>query len=135
MAGRPKIEITPEQWDQAQAMAKIHCTRDEIAALLDISADTLVAAIKSKGYEDFSAWFKKYSAGGKMSLRRKQYQMVMEQSSVPMAIWLGKNMLGQRDEPKEQITQKPTRAFDPSKLSREEYKQAIKDSFAKKDDD
>lgn len=36
-----------------------------------------------------------HSVGGKISLRRWQFKMA--EHSVPMAIWLGKQYLGQRD--------------------------------------
>lgn len=93
-AGRPKIEI---DWDQAEKMANIHCTGEEIATLLDISYDTLERAIRRKGHADFADWYKKHAALGKRSVRRQQFDVAMK-GSVPMLIWLGKQLLDQRDQ-------------------------------------
>lgn len=47
---------------------------------------------------NFAEVYKKYSANGKISLRR--YQFNLAKTNASMAIWLGKQMLGQK-EPKE----------------------------------
>ena len=97
-AGRPIYQI---DYEKLEAMCKIHCTEAECAAILGIDRDTLTAALRRDGYDDFSAYFKKASAGGKMSLRRRQFKAAMD-GSVPMLIWLGKNWLDQRETPSEQ---------------------------------
>ena len=43
----------------------------------------------------FAESFKMFSADGKISLRRTQFRMA--ETNVSMAIWLGKQYLGQRD--------------------------------------
>lgn len=91
--GRPRFQI---DYDQLDAMCQMHCTEDECASIFNVDRDTLSAALKRDGNESFSAYFKKASAGGKMSLRRRQFKAAIE-GSVPMMIWLGKNWLGQRD--------------------------------------
>ena len=45
----------------------------------------------------FSEAYKTYSVDGKVSLRRMQFNLA--KTSAAMAIFLGKNMLGQRDDP------------------------------------
>ena len=48
----------------------------------------------------FSEAFKKFSAGGLTSLRRKQFALALGGNGHPaMLIWLGKQYLGQRDTP------------------------------------
>ena len=104
--GRPYAEIN---WDTVENLCAIHCTGEEIAAILKIDYDTLNAAIEREFNSSFSDYFKKHSAKGKMSLRRKQYE-VAQSGSVPMLIWLGKQYLGQSDkvenhiEPDNEIT-------------------------------
>ena len=44
----------------------------------------------------FSDIYKKLSSGGKKSLRRMQFELADKNAT--MAIWLGKQILGQRDE-------------------------------------
>jgi hypothetical protein len=74
-------------------LARIGCTDEEIATVLSVSSDTLVRR--------FAEHIKKGRAEMKMSLRRMQIKMV-EDGSVGMAVWLGKQYLGQR-EPKIEI--------------------------------
>ena len=91
--GRPKKEI---DFALVKKLCKIQCTGDEIAGFLDISYDTLVARIKEEYNETFPNYFKRESAGGKASLRRIQFNLAKK--SAAMAIWLGKQYLGQKDE-------------------------------------
>jgi len=82
---RPLKKIDPEL---VEKLAMIGCTTSEIAAVCNCSKDTLerrFAAILQKGREM-----------GKSSLRRKQWQAA-ENGNVAMLIWLGKQLLGQRD--------------------------------------
>ena len=92
--GRPRIEIDIEQ---VKKLCQIQCTQDEICGLLEVDNDTLKSRLRENGYENFSHFFKTHSAGGKMSLRRNQFKM--SETNAAMAIWLGKQYLGQRDMP------------------------------------
>ena len=85
-AGRPKKEI---DYDVVEKLAKFQCTQEEIASFLDISTRTL------QRDEYFMELFNKGRESGKMSLRRIQWKHA--EKSVPMAIWLGKQYLGQKD--------------------------------------
>lgn len=81
---RKKIDV-----EQVRKLAAIHCTNEEIASIVGCSKDTLerrCAAILKDG-----------RAAGKMSLKRKQYELAMS-GNVTMLIWLGKILLGQREE-------------------------------------
>ena len=92
--GRPKKTI---DYDKLKKMCSIHCTGEECASLLDMDYDTLNNALVEDGHGGFSDFFKKHSAGGKMSLRRKQFEKAVTEGNVPMLIWLGKQYLGQKD--------------------------------------
>ena len=85
-AGRPKKEI---DYTTVEKLANIQCTQDEIASFLGISTRTL------QRDEQFMELFNRGRENGKMSLRRIQWRHA--EKSVPMAIWLGKQYLGQRD--------------------------------------
>ena len=91
--GRPLIAIN---WKQVDQMCAIHCTGDEQAAILEISYDTLNRACKRDKKMSFADYFRQKSAGGKMSLRRRQYSEAME-GNTTMLVWLGKNWLDQTD--------------------------------------
>lgn len=85
-AGRPKIEI---DYATVEKLANIQCTQEEIASFLGISSRTLLRD------EQFKELFARGRENGKMSLRRIQWKHA--EKSVPMAIWLGKQYLGQKD--------------------------------------
>lgn len=92
--GRPKIEIDKKQFE---TMCGLQCTRDEICAILDIQDDTLNRWCKETyDGKTFSAVFEEKRSLGKMSLRRAQFKLA--EKSAAMAIFLGKNYLGQTDQ-------------------------------------
>lgn len=91
-AGRPP---KPINWEQFEQMCAIQCTIEEIASCLLIVRDTLYDRVEIQYGEHLSTVYKKYSEHGKMSLRR--YQFALAKKNAAMAIWLGKQMLGQRD--------------------------------------
>ena len=90
---RPKKEIN---WETVRKLCAMQCTGEEIASFIDVDYDTLNAAAKREHKMGFSDYFKKHSANGKISLRRKQYE-VATSGNVPMLIWLGKQYLDQKD--------------------------------------
>lgn len=91
--GRPKIEI---DWEQAEKLAQIQCTGEEIAHVLGFSYDTLVRRISETYEKTFAEWYKSNSDKGKMSLRRWQMESARK-GNAAMQIWLGKQYLGQKD--------------------------------------
>ena len=86
MAGRPKFQIN---YQQVEAMASVMATQEEIASFLGCDVRTL------QRDEEFCRIFKKGFNEGKMSLRRKQFEL--SKKNTAMAIFLGKNYLGQKD--------------------------------------
>jgi hypothetical protein len=84
-AGRPRKEV-----DESLIfnLAKIHCTMAEISAMTDISVSTLE--------NNFYELIQKGKEEGKASLRRSQY-LAAQKGNVAMMIWLGKQLLGQRE--------------------------------------
>jgi hypothetical protein len=90
---RPRKEI---DWEVVRKLCAMQCTGEEIASFSDIDYDTLQRAVKREFNMSFADYFKKHSANGKISLRRKQYE-VATSGNVPMLIWLGKQYLDQKD--------------------------------------
>ena len=84
--GRPKIQI---DYNTVEKLANIQCTQEEIASFLGVSVRTL------QRDEEFCRIYKKGQDNGKMSLRRIQYKLA--EKNPTMAIFLGKQYLGQRD--------------------------------------
>lgn len=89
---RPKKEIDKKIFEN---MCGIQCTKDEICSILDIDEKTLTRWCKDTYNEGFSDIYKKKSKIGLMSLRRTQFKLAENNTS--MAIFLGKQYLGQRD--------------------------------------
>lgn len=89
---RPKKEIDRVQFEKLCAM---QCTEEEIAAWFEMSADTLDRECKEKYGMGFSECFKIYARKGKISLRRFQFKLA--ETNPSMAIFLGKQYLGQSE--------------------------------------
>ena len=83
---RPKKEI---DYEAVEKLASIQCTQEEIATFLNLSVRTL------QRDEEFCRLYKKGQENGKMSLRRIQFKLAEKNTS--MAIFLGKQYLGQKD--------------------------------------
>ena len=86
MAGRPKKSI---DYETVEKLSKIQCTQQEIANFLGLSVRTL------QRDSEFCRIYKKGQDSGRMSLRRMQFKLA--EKNATMAIWLGKQYLGQRD--------------------------------------
>lgn len=89
---RPRIDIDIEQF---KGLCNLQCTLAEIASFFKCSEDTIERWCKRELKVSFAEAYKTYSAGGKISLRR--WQMKMAEHNATMAIWLGKQYLGQTD--------------------------------------
>lgn len=79
----------------------IQCTEEEMAAVLDVSADTLERWVKRTYGRRFAEVYAEKRAGGKASLRRNQWKLA--ETNPTMAIFLGKNYLGQTDKKEEKV--------------------------------
>lgn len=90
--GRPQKEIDQTMFEK---LCGLQCTQEEIAGMFDCSVDTIERWCKRTYSETFAETYKKHSANGKTSLRRAQFKLA--EKSAAMAIWLGKQYLGQRD--------------------------------------
>ena len=87
---RPQIEIDPQQ---VETMASYGMTIAEMADVFKVSRDVLDRR--------FQGEYHKGRADLKMKLRRKQIDVALG-GNVVMLIWLGKQMLGQK-EPKQEV--------------------------------
>ena len=88
-----KFNLDEKTLSILEGLAKIQCTQGEAAAVLGIHRHTLLALFKrNKDVRD------RWEAGlesGKASLRRNQFKL--SETNAAMAIWLGKQYLGQRE--------------------------------------
>lgn len=85
--GRPNVVI---DYETVEKLAGIMCTQEEISSYLGISVRAL------QNDKEFMRVYKKAIDTGKMSLRRSQMTLATG-GNTTMAIWLGKQYLGQTD--------------------------------------
>lgn len=89
---RPRIEIDKGQFEK---LCAIQCTLPEFASYFGCSDDTIERWCKKTYKQGFAEVFKEKRGIGFISLRRTQYAMA--ETNPTMAIWLGKQWLGQTD--------------------------------------
>ena len=118
--GRPKIVWSRKDCETFKALCAQFNTEEDICAVMGVTDKTLTRLINAHLYEEitghkrrgtakpvsFSDAFKKFSANGRMSLRREQYRLAMSGDRT-MLIWLGKQHLGQADEVRNEVSEVP----------------------------
>lgn len=115
--GRPLKEIDKKQFEY---LCSLQCTEEEIAGFFECDVDTITNWCKRTYNTTFSEIYKVYSSRGKISLRR--YQMQLAEKNPSMAIWLGKQQLGQTD----------NIVVTANKVDDDEITKAIKEKLGKK---
>ncbi len=89
-AGQPKAKI---DLDELEKLCVLQCTQGEIAAYFGVTRRT----IENRAQEpEFREIMERGQQKGLISLRRKQMQAV-ELGNTTMLIWMGKQLLGQKD--------------------------------------
>lgn len=81
--------------NQFEKLCSLMCTQEEICGFFDVSHDTLSRWCKQEYNQNFFDVYIKKSSIGKIALRRYQFKQAETNSS--MAIFLGKQYLGQKD--------------------------------------
>lgn len=89
-AGRKPIEIDLEQLEK---LCIWQCTDQEIASWFGVSVRTIVSRRKRRAFAEV---MERGRAKGQISLRRAQMKLA-EQGNAAILIWLGKQLLNQRD--------------------------------------
>ena len=89
-------KIKTVDFDQLKKLCEIHCTKEEIIDFFEVSCDTLTRRVKELGYLSFADYYTKNISKGKISLKRKQWDVAMDGDG-QMLRWLGKQNLGQKE--------------------------------------
>ena len=89
---RPKLDIDPAK---VEALASFGCTNVEIASVFDCDESTIS--------KRFSRNLTKGRESGKIRLRQKQFDVAMK-GNVSMLIWLGKQVLDQKDKQENELS-------------------------------
>ena len=90
--GRPRKDIDQKQFEN---LCGLQCTEEEICSWFGVCEDTLNKWCKQTYKMTFSDTFAEKRKTGKISLRRMQWRLA--EKNATMAIFLGKQYLGQRD--------------------------------------
>lgn len=91
----PYRPSTPIDRQQFENLCSLQCTEIEIADWFDCSEDTINRWCKRMYGKTFAEVYAKKRGKGKISLRRKQWKLA--EKSPAMAIFLGKQYLGQKE--------------------------------------
>ncbi len=92
--GRPPRDYDPKVFE---GLCLVWCTNDEICSIFRCDIRSVDAWCKRHYGESFNDSYKRFSAGGYASLRRNQFNL--SKTNAAMAIWLGKQKLGQKENP------------------------------------
>lgn len=117
--GRPP---KPIDWKIFEQLCHIQCTHEEIASFCHVARDTLYERVEKEYGETFPTVYKRFSEGGKSSLRRHQFRMAEKNCS--MAIWLGKQYLGQKETDENRMPESIALATQQTAILLEQIKQA-----------
>ena len=81
--GRPRVEI---KWADMEQLCQMQCTKEEVAFWFKCSVDTILRAIKRTYGIDWKEYFKHYSQGGKIALRRSLWQKKDKSDRILLAL-------------------------------------------------
>lgn len=90
---RPRKEIDNKSFE---SLCGLQCTKEEICSFFEVTDKTLEGWCKRTYGLGFSEVFRQKRGLGKISLRRAQFELAKKNAA--MAIFLGKQYLGQKDD-------------------------------------
>lgn len=90
---RPRKEIDEKLF---KSLCQYQCTLREIAGIFGVSEDTIERFCKRTYHKGFNDAWDDFHQSGLISLRRTQFKLA--EKSPAMAIFLGKQYLGQKDD-------------------------------------
>jgi hypothetical protein len=91
-AGAGRKPVSPDLVE-LQKLCTLQCTHEEIAAWFGCSVRTIENYSKKQEFADV---MQRGRAKGRISVRRAQMKL-LESGNATMGVWLGKQLLGQRD--------------------------------------
>ena len=85
---------------ELERLSMMQCTDEEVAAWFGVTTRTIERRRKNP---KFAEVMDRGKAKGRISVRRMQMKL-LEQGNATMGVWLGKNVLGQTDEIRHEVT-------------------------------
>jgi hypothetical protein len=98
--GRPKTKMGI---DEVERLCQLNCTMEELAAYFGVDVRTVQLRAQNEPW--IRAAIERGQAMGKLSLRREQFRLA-ERGNAAMLMFLGKQLLGQRDKVEAEVTVK-----------------------------
>jgi hypothetical protein len=97
----PKTDIDLVELEK---LCQLQCTDEEIAAWFNVSTRTVE---RRRLEPEFAEVMARGKAKGRISVRRMQMRL-LEQGNATMGVWLGKQLLGQKDQVTTEVRQFPS---------------------------
>lgn len=94
--------LIPIDWNLVDRYLESACTGVEIAGVIGCSADTLYKRCVDEKGVNFTAYASQKRSRGDSLIKVAQMQVALK-GNTSMLIWLGKNRLGQKDDPRQEI--------------------------------
>src|SRR6185369_3444823 len=88
---------------ELERLSAMQCTDEEIAAWFNVTTKTIERRRKKKAFAEV---MNRGKAKGRISVRRAQLKL-LESGNATMGVWLGKNILGQVDEIRHDVSGMP----------------------------
>src|SRR6266851_1874206 len=85
---------------ELEKLCSLQCTDEELAAWFSVTTRTIERRRKNAKFADV---MDRGKAKGRISVRRMQMKL-LEQGNATMGVWLGKNILGQVDEVRHEVS-------------------------------
>lgn len=119
---KPGPKLKQVDWPTFDGLCEIQCTLTELANWFDCDEKTIKAIVlREKGVE-YSEYYEKKSSPGKISLRRKMFQLALSGDKT-MLIYLSKQYLGMSDKIEQKVE---TNVIPEAPVTVEVLKEALK---------
>lgn len=89
-------------FDKLARICQYPMTNEDIAALMDLSVDTIYRNIKKEFGIDFAEYKRQKQSSLRFTLLAKQIELA-KSGNIVMLIWLGKQYLGQKDKSESEV--------------------------------
>lgn len=100
--GRPKKELNATE---VRKLAELGCTHEEMAGFFGVSTDTIARRLKDD--DEIRVAYEYGTADVRISLRRHQIAAA-KNGNAAVLIWLGKQLLNQKDKIEAEVGELPT---------------------------
>jgi len=97
-AQKPGPKTASYDWEVIAKMYAVMCSTAEVAAIMGCSDTTLRRHCQKDLGIPFDEFVEMHRATGRKSLRHAQFASAVDAKNVQMQIWLGKQVLGQKDQ-------------------------------------